>query len=356
MNINLAKLIRICLRKNRNFVVFSIPESNTFTVIIESDSEINPLKKGFVIHPFQESKSTPSVFIPADFEFSSNAISDANIEDIEALNTLPKVDDSSGNSPISKEKYLQDLTSGIDRLKTTDLQKFIFSRIKNNSKSTNLDLSKLLFKLNEKYPNAFSYLLHHQNTGIWMGATPETLLHWNKSKVSTMSLAGTLPNTGSNPEWNHKELEEQEYVTQYISNAFTQNNIEHKVGKPETVKAGPVYHLKSKITSTEPVSYSVAKNLIDSLHPTPAVCGIPLKMALETIATIEKHDRKYYTGYLGIVDPDKSLQLFVNLRCMQVLSNSLDLYVGGGITQLSSPLKEWEETNYKAKTLVDLLP
>ena len=90
------------------------------------------------------------------------------------------------------------------------------------------------------------------------------------------------------------------------------------------------------------------------LHPTPAVCGIPLEKSRALILETEQHNRGYYTGFLGPVTA-KSISLFVNLRCMQVLPEKCVLYVGGGITRDSEMEKEWLETEAKAETLLSVI-
>ena len=89
-----------------------------------------------------------------------------------------------------------------------------------------------------------------------------------------------------------------------------------------------------------------------ALHPTPAVCGLPPEEAHSLIRSAETHDRKLYTGFLGINTAD-SLQLFVNLRCMEVSTTGHTLYLGGGLTRGSKLEKEWAETEHKARTLRD---
>ena len=77
-----------------------------------------------------------------------------------------------------------------------------------------------------------------------------------------------------------------------------------------------------------------------------------MELAKAKIKDIEKYERAYYTGYLGLVTPEKEISLFVNLRCMQVFKNEIALYLGGGITKDSNAEKEWAETNFKAETLL----
>jgi len=65
---------------------------------------------------------------------------------------------------------------------------------------------------------------------------------------------------------------------------------------------------------------------------------------------LEKQDRKYYTGYIGLYS-SQEFQLFVNLRCMMIDEKDYHLFVGGGITVDSIAENEWIETENKAKVL-----
>ena len=85
-------------------------------------------------------------------------------------------------------------------------------------------------------------------------------------------------------------------------------------------------------------------DLVSRLHPTPAVCGIPLEASLELISKWENRDRSYYTGYLGPVNLDEGTSLFVNLRSAQFHKGEAAIFVGGGITADSDPESEWKET------------
>jgi isochorismate synthase len=118
------------------------------------------------------------------------------------------------------------------------------------------------------------------------------------------------------------------------------------------------------------------KDLVTALHPTPAVCGLPLTDAKRFIQDNEKYQRAYYTGFLGELNYKeertrnrnrrnqensayrsvvRTSELYVNLRCMQKVGDSFIIYVGGGITADSDPKKEWQETESKAQTMLRLL-
>ena len=67
------------------------------------------------------------------------------------------------------------------------------------------------------------------------------------------------------------------------------------------------------------------------------------------------YDRRYYTGFVGWIDPEGQTDLYVNLRCMEIRSTEAKLYAGGGILPSSEVRAEWEETSAKMKTMKNLL-
>jgi Isochorismate synthase len=137
--------------------------------------------------------------------------------------------------------------------------------------------------------------------------------------VETVSLAGTLP---KEEEWSSKEIHEQQVVTDYIvSNLKVAKNI--RVDGPHTVDAGFFNHLKSYI-SAEVDSYDLVEQILNQLHPTPAVCGMPKRDAHDFIQQYEGYDRKFYAGYFGYKTPTESLY-FVNLRCAQIFKKCCEI-------------------------------
>ena len=94
--------------------------------------------------------------------------------------------------------------------------------------------------------------------------------------------------------------------------------------------------------------------LLKALHPTPAVGGMPKDLSKEFILQNEGYDRTFYAGFMGF-DNGNEAEYFVNLRCAQLFSNKVKLYVGGGIMPDSIPEKEWKETEMKSKTIGELL-
>ena len=277
--------------------------------------------------------------------FTTDHVLETPIEDLEFSLQLPV---SEMDESISHEQYTQLISETVNELKNSDTEKIVISRIK-EIPNQGIHIAKTLKNIHTKYPQAYVYLWYSTDHGVWVGASPELLLKEKNFKIETVSLAGTLP---KDEEWTTKEIHEQQVVTDYIvANLNGSRNI--MIDGPHTVDAGYFNHLKSYI-SAEVNSYDEVENILNRLHPTPAVCGMPKIDAHRYILNHEGYDRKFYAGYFGYKTLNES-EYFVNLRCAQLFENVIKLYVGGGIMPDSIPEKEWQETELKSKTIGNLL-
>jgi isochorismate synthase len=248
---------------------------------------------------------------------------------------------------------------GISAIDDGQFQKVVLSR-KEQVLVDNFDAIATFKNLINTYPTAFTYCFFHPKTGMWFGASPEQLLKVKTNQFETMALAGTQKFEGNdNVIWENKEKEEQQFVTDFIMENLENVTNDIAFSSPYTYKAGNLLHLKTDISGTLSEGSNV-RHLLDILHPTPAVCGLPKEKARLFIAENEGYDRKYYSGYLGELhadfhSEDSITDLFVNLRCMEIDGNSAYLYIGCGVTKDSDPKKEFIETVNKAMTIKKIL-
>jgi isochorismate synthase len=318
------------------------------------DTELNFVsnfdEKGFVFAPFS---STEKVILFSE----EKALSLSEFVQPERYNLQDIV---FKENISSKEKHIKIVESAIEKIHKSDLQKVVISR-EELVDITNFDLILIYKKLLSTYKNAFVYVWFHPKVGLWFGATPETLLSISGTTFKTMSLAGTqVSPENKKVVWKSKELEEQQLVTNFIENQLEKIAINLEIDKIETVKAGNLLHLRTKVSGDLKESASL-EELVRALHPTPAVCGLPREIASVFISEKENYNRSFYTGFLGELNirhskkGKKSSALFVNLRCMRIENNSAAVFVGGGITKDSNAAKEWEETVSKSKTMKRVL-
>lgn len=248
----------------------------------------------------------------------------------------------------SQSEYQQKLENVIEFIKESRLAKLVISRRKLlNFNDDKVNLKETFLNLCSSYPNAFVYFFVKENT-CWIGAFSELLGKFNKktSEFETMSLAGTLP---LNEDWSNKEIEEQKPVTGFIKNILEKYSVEVEQSQTHDHITGNIKHLRTDFKAK--IKPKDLENLIAELHPTPAVCGIPKDLCRNAIQNFESHPRKLYAGYIR-AETDESVQYFVNLRCAEIYKNAALSYVGGGITAISSPEKEWRETELKAEAVL----
>ena len=252
----------------------------------------------------------------------------------------------------SFETYSANFKSYQYAFANTEVKKAILSRLKLITIPADFDLLAYFERLESAHANALVYIILHPTEGLWIGATPEILISRKGNKYTTVSLAGTQKISDSTYFWGEKEKEEQEFVSAHIRESLAKNKIQNVTESgPDTSEAGSVAHLKTTFQFQYDDKDFNFLNIADQLHPTPAISGTPVPKAIKLINTTENHSRQLYTGYLGRISA-QSIDLYVNLRCMQVFPSKMVLYLGGGITQGSQLEAEWDETEQKAKTLL----
>ncbi len=338
------------LKDNLPFVVYSSPREEKVSALLQKDQKLFTIKemtqKGFVLAPFKYDGN--ALFIPENVseKIESKIIS----TDIKLVNSPIAIDTS------EEKEYLGKVAKTIEKIKMRKAYKIVLSRFKEfhlNDFSVELLLTRL-FTIN---PTAFRYIWYHPQTGLWCGATPETLVQVEKNSFKTMALAGTQSFTGNTPvAWGPKELDEQQLVTDAITNSLQRVTSVLKVSNPYTHRAGSLLHLRTDIAGILKNGKATLTTIAAALHPTPAVCGTPQKFAKEFIYENEGYDREFYTGFLGpIQENGATASLMVNLRCMKIENNTARIFVGGGITIGSQPSDEWQETQNKMQTMLQVL-
>lgn len=356
--------LQLCIEKNLIFAAYRLPHSDAVRLVVQKShvpqqvsitSELMT-EKGFLVAPFIENGKNQSYFIQPDLNYIS--IDYIDFDDLIAIPPAPKVEPEFGNGSISKKEFVQQVDAIISAIGKGQFEKAVISRIKVVERSYRSKLTEIFQLLSSSYSNAFVYLFNIAGQ-LWMGATPEPLICSHKNDLETVSLAGTKEYNAENLNlynWSNKERIEQEMVTRYIEKTLSRFKIEqYQKEGPYTKKAGNLVHLRTDFTIDYHKVNGQLGNLVKELHPTSAVCGLPKIESRDFIVKLEKHNRSYYSGYLGPINLDERILLFVNLRCMQVLNDRLILHIGAGITCDSVPEDEWTETEIKADTLLSII-
>lgn len=262
----------------------------------------------------------------------------------------------------SSAGYQELVSQSIHSISAGNFEKVVPARSKSITLKNGFNPLDLFLDLANDYPGAFVSFVSIPKQGTWIGATPEMLIEKSGDSFKTVALAGTQhfdpSKTMGETAWTQKEIEEQAMVSRFIINCFKKIRLREyiEVG-PKTAKAGNLLHLKTTYeVDTKATNFpELATTMLDLLHPTSAVAGMPKESAIDFLSSHEGLDREFFSGFLGPVNFDKKSNLFVNLRCMQLLENRAMLYAGAGVTTDSNPEKEFQETEIKFNTLLNVL-
>lgn len=330
--------------QNLPFAIYRKPNEESITGIFQKNGDLNLVndfsEKGFVFCSFD---GNTNVIIP---ENQSETIVFKN----EFIDT---VSNSKGDIDFdlqSKSEFENLVSNGILAIKNNEFKKVVLSR-KEIVELKRFDITSVFSKLLSQYQSALRYCFYHPKIGLWFGATPEQLLQVEDAIFKTVALAGTQKfENSTNVVWQEKEIQEQKFVTDFILKNLEKSTSNIKSSEPFTVRAGNLVHIKSEISGSLNSKFDLQK-IIDILHPTPAVCGLPKEAAKKFIMENENYNREFYTGFLGELNVNNKSDLFVNLRCMQIVTNFAHIYVGCGVTKDSISEKEFLETVNKSMTM-----
>ncbi len=356
-------ITNLLLSKCLPFVIYSLPNSHRLHLVAQKEALLEEIDmenldttKGFVVARFDSYKTGKCFVIRPDICKDENQWH--QLPQILLPFTRKTAIEQPENYVTGKTEYLIQARRLIELTKFKEVRKVVLSRYFFRETDNDFSIPYFFEVLSKTYHEAFVYLMYLPGEGVWTGATPETLLRKTPETVETMALAGTqkLLHSLKNISWHSKEIQEQQYVTDFIKDRLLALNISRfQQLKPKTIRAGKLIHIRTTFRITAEETFGKLGLVIKALHPTPAVGGLPKERAYCLIEQTELHRRKFYTGFLGPWNIENQSALFVNLRCAQLSEKGIGLYAGGGLTADSQAEVEWEETQNKLQTLLDVV-
>jgi menaquinone-specific isochorismate synthase len=216
------------------------------------------------------------------------------------------------------------------------------------------EAAQVLSRLRAQAPECTRFVLRTAEH-TFVGAAPERLVKKQGSAFETEAVAGSMkaeePLVASRLLESEKDLLEHEMVVRGIVAALAPIAAELDYPRrPELHRLRHVLHLRTPIRGRLLGSAHVL-SLVERLHPTPAVGGLPSDAALDWIAAHEPDERGWYAGPIGWFDAAGDGEFVVALRSGVLADRRAHLYVGAGIVQGSVPLEEFAETQWKLAAL-----
>lgn len=378
----LPAILSLVQDKGLSMALWRLPKDATTYVIISENVRqlsdkftLEELPQGFIFAPFDKNKA--ALFLEGDLMFSFQEgqlkTPDSPTEEsavqllanhvqkpVYTFTEKQKAPDSFQEK--NKTRFIEVAEKSLKEIERGSFEKVVLSRIK-KIPLPGLNIVTTFQKLCNTYPDALVSFVHIPETGTWMGASPEVLVQVEDKQIfKTVALAGTKPfRPGTSIKsiaWTQKEIEEQALVERYIISCFKRIRLrEYDEHGPKTVIAGNLAHLRSDfIVDMKATNFpQLGSVMLQLLHPTSAVCGTPMDATFEFLKANEGYDREFYTGYLGPVNCNNNINLYVNLRCMQLVEDHAVLYAGAGVTGDSIAEDEWEEIETKLNTFSNVV-
>ncbi len=266
--------------------------------------------------------------------------------------------------PLNEEDHLPQHSQWVQNIeeckqlfKKSGLQKIVLAR---QSKCSIPNPWKAFKDLMEQQTSRYHFLFMPNQSACFFGASPEKLFSIKGSVLQTEALAGTsaIHQSNETDDKSAKELLssskdqwEHQLVLNYLTSQLKNISINHKYFPQEVIRLTNVQHLRTRTTVTLRNNTSLL-DVLNRLHPTPAVCGFPTEEARQHISTSEPFHRGWYAGTLGFVEED-SADFTVLIRSALWINGQGFTWSGAGIVSQSDPLLEWMEINNKAKQFLD---
>jgi isochorismate synthase len=370
-------VIDFALDQKYSIAAWRLPNQDKVNLLLSSqvkladELEIEECAPGFAFAPFDPSRQK--------YFFEANHLFEISLDEIKELTRGQLLEQVSkerkqkrslnfflgvpNNKASNHSPLLELIKKSIEAVESGSFEKVVPSAQKMIPINDQFNLLDAFDELIKNYPSAMVSLVSDQNIGTWLGASPELLVSTDSHGIfRTVALAGTQVYDTDMPlrsiSWTQKEIEEQALVERYIISCFKKIRVrEFDEHGPKTVAAGNLVHLKSYFeVDMNAVNFPLLGSvMLKLLHPTSAVCGMPMAPSFKFLLDNENYDREFYAGFLGPVNIEEECHIFVNLRCLKWCGDSLNLYAGAGVTLGSEAEMEVKEIEMKMQTVMRVL-
>lgn len=256
----------------------------------------------------------------------------------------------------TRSDWMGQVRAAVEAIRNEELRKVVLARAVDLHFDHPLMPWALLHRLQQETPQCTAFGWQPKRSGpAFIGATPERLFRMRGNTLHTEAIAGTRPRgaTPANDAMLRHELlnsdkdrREHAFVQDAIVDALAPLTTDVKVpDAPSELALQRKRHLRSEIVATPRASTSPL-DVLNALHPTPAVGGTPTQSACAFIREHESFDRGWYAGPVGWMTKDAA-EMLVSIRSALVNRDTLTLYSGAGIVEGSDPASEWDEIENK---------
>ncbi|MDY0408756.1 isochorismate synthase MenF [Virgibacillus soli] len=234
-------------------------------------------------------------------------------------------------------------------------EKIVLARELRIKAADDFEIAHVLKRLLQTQANSYVFAYVREKS-CFIGATPERLVRVENEQLLTTCLAGSAPR-GKTPDEDEqirygllqdpKNIEEHQFVVKMIKESIApyckQLNIPKK---PVVYPLKNIQHLYTPVTAKLEQHFTIF-DIVQKLHPTPALGGTPTETALAFIREQEPLNRGWYGAPIGWVDQQMNGEFAVAIRSGLISGNEASIFAGCGIVKDSDIEAEFEETSLK---------
>ncbi len=262
-------------------------------------------------------------------------------------------------SSLRDDAWLAAVAGAVASIGAGELEKVVLARDHHLWTDAPFDVPALLDALAARFPDCRTFLVDDL-----VGASPEPLLHVSGREVRSRVHAGPPPPGASaragEARWAGRLVSDKDRrehamaVASVVTPLVARGAAIDAPEVPSRLALDNVQHLATDVVGRLPVPVP-ALDLLDGLHPTAAVGGVPTDVALARIRATEGMDRGRYAGPVGWTDGHGDGEWALALRCAEVRGDRARLFAGAGIVAGSLPELELRETQLKLRAMLRVL-
>jgi menaquinone-specific isochorismate synthase len=264
---------------------------------------------------------------------------------------------------IAPDAWKETVSEVVGDFKGKELKKVVLARELRLHFDVAIQAESVLGKLLHEQKDSFTFAFE-SNGDCFIGASPERLVKKDGASLFSACLAGSIGRGATQAEDeqlgnellnDQKNLIEHQFVVDMIKGAMQETCDEVILPeKPQLMKMKYIQHLYTPVVGKNREGTSLL-DLVDRLHPTPALGGLPKQAAVEKIRDVEQLDRGFYAAPLGWMDFRGNGEFAVAIRSGLIQGKEASLFAGCGIVADSNAESEYIETSIKFRPMLAAL-
>jgi len=289
----------------------------------------------------------------------------ADLSALESLTTPPSDVLSAELKEEPPKRYFDAVAAALEHIAAGDIYQANLSRRWYGQLAHGIVPHHVYQRLRRSNPAPFAALATFDDFAI-VSSSPERLINIRDGKASTRPIAGTRPRRTDRSDDIEKLRELHSHPKERAEHVMLidlERNDLGRICEAGTVKVDEfmtlesyahVHHIVSNVSGK--LRHGVTPGqVLAAVFPGGTITGCPKVRCMQVIAALEQTPRGAYTGSIGYLNRDGSMDMNILIRTLEIHGREVSFRAGAGIVADSQPERELEETRAKARGLINAL-